>query len=462
MPKQPAQRVIAGQRAKKKKVVKGRGDYSFADGATPVSAAKLAAATNDLDARMQRLEATAPSTTGNSFRNVGEALGQQFGFGGLGKKAGGALSMLLGHGDYVVKTNSLMPGKNDSSSNAVPLFSKDGKRGIRVTEREYIGDVTSGGTLVSSATSFSLKNFRLNPGMSNTFPWLSTIAQNFDQWEPLGIVFEFVSTSSEYNGTSQALGTVIMATDYDAVDANFASKIQMENEDFANSTKSSQTAMHGIECDKAERADKVMNIRSASVPAGAVIADYDLGNFQIATQGMSAANVNIGELWISYDIVLYKKNLFAGQLGNGVYAANVYATTGFDSTHYLGTNPISYGGIYLAASGNVLTFPTWITAGKYTWVAIWRGTSAASTVPTVAYTNAASVAAFTGSSAAPNSNGSITTSSYYLMDTMLISGPAATITLSGGALPSSITSLVFYLCQVPVNQHTAITVDSVA
>lgn len=280
--------------------VKGRGDYTDAD-------RKMMA---DISRRIPDL----------SLSSVGRKVGSKFGLGDLGEAAGKGLASLFGMGDYTVTSNSLMQmGK--LSANEVPQFSKDGKRGIRVTEREYIGDVYSGGTLVSGSTSFSINNFTLNPGDKRTFPWLHHVARGFEQWEPLGIVFEFVSTSSEFNGVSQALGTVIMATDYDTADPIYATKIEMENAGYANSTKPSHTAMHGIECEPSERATRLLH---CGVPNPGEEKFYDLGRFSIATQGCSAVNQNLGELWISYDLVFYKKQLAT----DTTIARSLFASTG--------------------------------------------------------------------------------------------------------------------------------------
>jgi len=294
--------------------VKGKGDYTDAD-------RKMMA---DISRRIPDL----------SLSSVGRKVGSKFGLGDLGEAAGKGLASLFGMGDYTVTSNSLMQmGK--LNANEVPQFSKDGKRGIRVTEREYIGDVYSGGTLVNGSTTFSVNNFVLNPGDKKTFPWLYHIAKGFEQWEPLGVVFEFVSTSSEFNGVSQALGTVIMATDYDTSDPIYASKIEMENAGYANSTKPSHTAMHGVECDPSERATKLLH---CGVPNPGEEKFYDLGRFSIATQGCSAVNQNLGELWISYDLVFYKKQLAT----DVTIARSLFATTGTVATlagSYAGNPP---------------------------------------------------------------------------------------------------------------------------
>lgn len=306
------------------KMLQGRGDYTEAD-------RKL----------LQKINSKIPEV---NLGSIGKTIGGKFGLGGLGESVGKGLSSLFGMGDYTVKTNSLMQVPNASSS-AVPLFQKDGKRGIRVVEREYLGDISSGPDLVLGTTAFANQVFRLNPSDPNTFPWLSRIAANFDQWEPNGIVFEFISTSSEFNGTSQALGTVILASEYDPSDPAYVNKIEMENADYSNSTKPSLTAMHGLECDPKERPTAVL-YTGLNIPTGEQ-KFYDLCNFQIATQGMSAVNQTLGELWVSYDISFYKKQISS--------AGVIIPTWMYRSTTNLGTFAIIGAGNVTPGSDSRIT-----------------------------------------------------------------------------------------------------------
>jgi len=446
---------------KKKMVLRGRGDYDLTGVPEHPALAPLVSAVKSLDARVARSEAKASS--GGAYETLAKDVGSFLpaGFGGLLSKLGRGVDTLKGMGDYEITSNSLMPNAKNTMSNGVPVFGKDGRRAIRVTEREYIGDVLANGTVVSSATAFNNVGYRINPGLSGTFPWLSTVAQQFEDYEMLGCVFEFVSTSSEYNGSSQALGTVIMATDYDPVDSNFTSKIQMENEDYANSTKASESAIHGVECNPRERASRVYKIRSAAVPSGAVIGDYDIGNFQIATQGMSVSGVNLGELWVSYDILFYKKNLYGGQLGNNVLSCIIGASTGLTTSQYFGTDTVVYGSLYVIPGATTLTFPRWLQTGKYQLIILWGGTNSAATAPTVTFTtNCSALANISGGgNGTDTSNGTV--NNVFLRCSFQITGPSAVITLSGGTLPTSPTNLrAFILQENGAAPFTAITSDT--
>lgn len=345
-----------------KNVLTGKGDYTLK------KLDDAYGAIDDLDRRLMKQEQKKGLGSG-----IGSKIGGMLGNSELGSKLGGmaetSLGRLFGFGDYSISQNSLMKAAISadgmSSANIVPQFGTHG-RGVRLQEREYIGDVVSG-ALVNGSSTFTNVVFNINPLNQQTFPWLSTFAANFEEWEPHGIVFEFKSTSSEFNGTSQALGTVIMATDYDVYDTQYNSKIEMETADYSNSTKSSCTAMHGVECDPTERATKLLYVGTGQPDQRL----NSLGNFQLATIGCSTANVTLGELWVSYDISFYKKQLGAtSQMASyrfaGTDPANPFTSPQITApTNGLNGSPQNYN-LTLTFNGLDVIFPTWLPVGS-TW-----------------------------------------------------------------------------------------------
>lgn len=213
---------------------------------------------------------------------------------------------IFGSGDYVLKSNSLVQtgGATESDVQIVP----QGNRAVRIIYREYLGDVF---THATTAGAFNLVGYSINPGLVGTFPWFAPIAQQYEQWTPNGVVFEFKSTSSEYVAT-QALGSVIMATEYDSLDRVFANKQEMLNSAYSNEAKPSERIIHGVECDPRDMQHSVYYVRSGAVPSTGNIRDYDVGTFYIATQGGATANLNLGSLYVHYDITLRKEQLFNG------------------------------------------------------------------------------------------------------------------------------------------------------
>lgn len=291
--------------------VRGKGDYSY----------------------------TAPGPWGRWGRRIGSALGRaagsQVGEAGLGAALGAKLGGLahyvgkiFGSGDYTFGSqpvyNSLWKGA--LSSNTQMSFG-DGK--VRIRHRDSLGDV------ISSATpgAFQCINYSVSPTLANTFPWLAQIAPSFQCWKAHGIVFEFKSTSGEAIGsTNTALGSVIIAADMNPAtfSQNFANKQDMLNYVGACSCKPSQSMVVGIECDsKRLPGDGTFFTRTFSNLVGASLQDVrfsDLCSVGVATTGIQAASINLGELYVIYDIELsLSQDYIPGQLS--LYARGTLQTS---------------------------------------------------------------------------------------------------------------------------------------
>ncbi|AYP28902.1 MAG: coat protein [Cressdnaviricota sp.] len=223
----------------------------------------------------------------------------------LGRLGGAALSSIFGHGDYEATNAGQIKNNNIVLSNSAqaPQFGS-GKVACKFVHREYLGDVFSS----STANSFKIDSYPINPGQGKTFPWLSgVVGAKFQQYRINGMAFEFRSMSSDaLNSTNTALGSVIMSTDYDSADSTFASKQEMENTEYGVSCKPSSNMMHGIECERFQTPVSELYIRAFDVPSGKDIRLYDLGRFSIASTGCQGTNVNLGELWVAYDIDCFK------------------------------------------------------------------------------------------------------------------------------------------------------------
>lgn len=441
-------RTVAGLRAQPRRKLRGRGDY------VEPTAEGFAVALGRIEDKLDKSRAP-------SIKNTATALGRTLGSlvpipgaSEFGATAGDWLAKYFGHGDYNIVTNSLIPGKVANMSGAPPevVMSKDGKRGIRVVEREYICDILSG-SLSGSATVFNNQSFVINPANPTTFPWLSTVAQGFEEYEVNGMIFEFRSTSSTYNGASQALGTVICATDYDGLDSAYSTKMQMENAAYANSAKASDGIHHGIECDRSEKPTKVLYTNAGSIPTNADARLFNVGNFQIATQGCSTANVNLGELWVAYDITFYKKDLFNGQLarGNLFFAAQLASTAAFaGSALFTGATAASSNTLAGTITGNTFYFPPNIQTGDYLVMLYAEGTAAVTAQATFLSTNCSlkTVTAGMPNNDMDGSYGS-TLSKYMCVRVVTVTGQNASVSYATtGQLPTALTKSQFLITQV--------------
>lgn len=246
-----------------------------------------------------------PGAISNAGSAIGGGLGSAFGPVGtgigsfLGGKLGHLIETVTGFGDYKVDQNSILTG----GMSPPQVVNSINNGGFIIRHREYLGDIL--GTIA-----FTNQSFLIQPGLNVSFPWLSQIANSFEQYRLRGVLFEFNSTSSDAvlsTATSSALGSVIMMTDYDVADDPPTSKRQMLNAEFSCSTKPSKSAIHPIECKKQLSAQSILYTRSVeAVPVGFDQRLYDFGRFNIATEGMQANGGSVGELWITYEIELLK------------------------------------------------------------------------------------------------------------------------------------------------------------
>jgi hypothetical protein len=223
-----------------------------------------------------------------------------------------------------------------------------------IVHREYIQDIVSG---AGTPSAFTINSFPLNPGQPSTFPWLAQIAANYEEYDILGMVFEFISTSGEsVASTNTSLGTVIMATEYDPTKPAFASKQAMENYSFAVSCKPSCSMLHAVECKKARTPVAQLYVRTGA-NTGSDLRWTDFGNFYIATVGMPAAGTFLGELFVTFKVRLLKPRLpitlgFGGQI-----ASNHTSRSGAVSASPLGTTTVvTFGPMPLIVTGTTLTW----------------------------------------------------------------------------------------------------------
>jgi hypothetical protein len=306
------------------------------------------------------------SILGKAFRGLGQLggsalgnfIGQSEAGGHAGKSLGASISKWLGSGDYTVTKNSLV---NQVSSGSIPMMHNTGQS-ITVRHREYIADVKTGP--VTGA--FNIGNsFVLNPGLEQSFPWLCTIAQQYQEYSWKGIVFHYVSTSgSSVGSTTTSLGSVMLHTDYRVTAPQPISKVELLNEYFASDAKPSENFVHPIECDPKENPYNVQYVRTGAVPAGEDPKTYDLGVVTVATAGGQAANVTVGELWVTYEIEL-KKPQVSGALGYSTPSYFGLFNTGISGTATLGTNRVSFVdniGISIDPDGTI-TFPKGTVGG---------------------------------------------------------------------------------------------------
>ena len=265
---------------------------------------------------------SANPTIAAGLRAGGAWLGRLTGVPGaaeVGRWGAGQASKWLGFGAYNQATsgNQLMV---DSSQVPVTVNTGNDETGdVYISHREFIMNVTATAA-AAGATPFQQTVIPLNPGLSTSFPFLSQLAQNFELYDFNGLMFQYVPTSGESGAASNSLGKVLMATNYDPDASPFLNSIQMENYDYACSTKPSLGLIHGVETHNGQQVVNMMYVRTSD-SSTKDRSFTDIGKFTIATEGIPAAAAGtqiIGELWATYNIKLSRASLYNSLLGLGI------------------------------------------------------------------------------------------------------------------------------------------------
>lgn len=278
----------------------------------------------------------------------------------MGSGLGAALSKWLGAGDYQVSSNSLV----SRASQNIPYMHKT-DQSVVIRHREFIATV-------ASSEAYNVRHqFILNPGMESTFPWLSGIAANFQEYKWKGLVFHYVPTSgSAVSSTNPALGSVMMQTSYRSQDTPPNSKIEILNEYWSNETIPCDTMCHPVECDPRENPFSIHYVRSGNIPDGDYLM-YDLGVTYVAVQGMPATGNAVGDIWVSYEVELKKPIVSSNVVQSSVSFMAEYASS--SAGNLFATKTSSRGTLTVGLAGNTIN----LSAGNSKYVIavrVWNGT----------------------------------------------------------------------------------------
>lgn len=308
---------------------------------------------------------------------VGKKLGSAFGIDleGPGRWLGSGIGRaLFGSGNYLgnleaIQTNSIV---NQETPMVVSGLAKHEGDSVIVRKTEYIKDIVSSAT----ANTFQIETFPLNPGQASLFPFLSNIAQNYEEYKIRGMVVHFKSLSGDSVASVQSgLGFVAMATQYDALDATFKTKSAIENYSMSQSGKPSIDQIHGIECDAHVNALSHLYVRTGSQPANSDLRLYDLGKLSIAT-ACPGTSVTLGELWVSYDVELFKPKLSNGDADAGaICQISRNAAVATVNADYLLIGLQIVGSISAVASQTSISFPDLVPGSNYMVTFGWAATT---------------------------------------------------------------------------------------
>lgn len=231
-----------------------------------------------------------------------------------------------------------------------PLGNRQGtgfgrRKTIIVSESEFISEVA-----VSNQPNFNVAlNLPINPGQASTFPWLSTIAKQYEKYCFRSLQFVYKPEVTQFNPTSSAQGKVMLSCDYDASDAPPASKQQVEDTDPHADCMPYERLSLSLDPRELHKNSDARFVRPAGLPGGNDIKTYDCGNLYVSNQGQTGNGVNLGELHVVYTV-----ELSVPILESQTKAPTNYQVTSFQDTSASLTTSTPYQPLLAAAASTTV------------------------------------------------------------------------------------------------------------
>lgn len=225
---------------------------------------------------------------------------------GIGMYTGAG--MYTGSGGYDTVKNELIAGGH-ATEGVMRFDAQNDEDAITISHSEYVMDVyapPSG----EKKTDIILP---LNAGASKTFPMLSQIASNFEDFEIVQLGFTYKPSLSDWQTTNGQVGQVLIATNYNPMAEPWTSKQQLLAQTGSTSARTIDSTMHGVECDPSKsHNDGHYLVRTGPPRPDTDLNDYDHGFTQLSVVDTPSdhPNITLGELHVSYTIRLSKPRVW--------------------------------------------------------------------------------------------------------------------------------------------------------
>lgn len=159
--------------------------------------------------------------------------------------------------------------------------------GTIIRHREYVGPVVGD-------TGLSILGRNVNPGLATIFPWLATIAANYEKYKMRKLAFQFITSS----GTSTG-GRVGLAFGY-----NPSEKIPLNKQEFFSIVPNREEAPWEDIYLQVPCNGETKYVRFTSPTEGSVNT-YDMGVL-ITMTGNNASASTLGDLFVEYEVELLR------------------------------------------------------------------------------------------------------------------------------------------------------------
>jgi len=176
----------------------------------------------------------------------------------------------------------------------------------------------------------------IQPGNSFTFPWLSIMAQGWEQY-----CFNSVSVRYHTRAGTSTPGSVIIAPDYDASDNSPSSEaVASTYQDTVEDAPWKDIVCH-LRKTALQGVNKRHFVRTGSLPDNADIKLYDAAKVFLCSVDASSGNIPWGKVWIEYDIEFFVPQV-PPQGGGIIGGGEIEGGGTITPANPLGTTPANY------------------------------------------------------------------------------------------------------------------------
>jgi len=205
------------------------------------------------------------------------------------------------------------------------------------------------------------------------FPWLASVACRYQEYEITGMLVEMKTLCADFSATLN-LGSVFLAADYNVLSSAPTNKRELENMEYASSVKPSSSLIMPIECEPKFDAQTHLYIAQNSQYNSGDQRLYDMANVFVGSEGLPtlAAGTKIAELWITYEVLLYKPIIRELYMDTNIFIINVTNATA--ASPFIGASRAEYfdsADLPFVATATTITFPRDAGNWRLTYISRW-------------------------------------------------------------------------------------------
>jgi hypothetical protein len=150
---------------------------------------------------------------------------------------------------------------------------------------------------ISGSVAFTARQYDINPGLPTSFPWLSTIAANWQQYRFHKLHYRFVTRTS-----TATVGSVILSPDYNPNEPAPTTEAQASNTQDAVEDTTWKDLVCKMDPSSMFPFGPRKQVRRTALNADLSV--YDAGTMFVCTLEEVGTDA-IGKLWVDYDVELF-------------------------------------------------------------------------------------------------------------------------------------------------------------